>query len=390
MGSIRARANTGKLFIDFRFQGIRCREQTLLTDTPFNRQKLQALLDRIELNIADGTFVYEEVFPNSAKAKSFKQGDVIYPEFGDFAQEWWLENAFRWKKSGKVNMRSILDKHILPRFSDMPISDITKGEVLKFRSALSKLPGRGNQSISNKRINNILQPLKSIMDEASDRYKLESPFKNFKRLPLKKHHIEPFTMPEVIDIIQTADPNYRNYLVVRFFSGMRTGELHGLRWKNVSFQDNYIHVCEAFTYGEMTTPKTNEIRDIQMNSAVAQAMREQEKYSRPYSEYVFCNRKGEPLDNSNFTKRIWYPLLKELGLTRRRPYQTRHTAATLWLAAGENPEWVARQLGHSNTQMLFQTYSRFIPNATRNDGSAFEKLLSNSNQSKLTYGDNNE
>jgi integrase len=57
-------------------------------------------------------------------------------------------------------------------------------------------------------------------------------------------------------------------------------------------------------------------------------------------------------------------------------YQTRHTAATLWLAAGENPEWIARQMGHNTTEMLFRVYSRFVPNLTRKDGSAFEALLS--------------
>ena len=53
----------------------------------------------------------------------------------------------------------------------------------------------------------------------------------------------------------------------------------------------------------------------------------------------------------------------------------RHTAATLWLAAGENPEWIARQLGHANTEMLFKVYSRYVPNLTRQDGSAMERLL---------------
>ena len=57
-----------------------------------------------------------------------------------------------------------------------------------------------------------------------------------------------------------------------------------------------------------------------------------------------------------------------LGLEARRAYQTRHTAATLWLAAGENPEWIARQLGHSNTEMLFRVYSRYVPDVTRRDG----------------------
>lgn len=70
-----------------------------------------------------------------------------------------------------------------------------------------------------------------------------------------------------------------------------------------------------------------------------------------------------------------YPLLRHLGLAKRRPYRMRHTAATLWLESGEAPEWIARQLGHANTQMLFTTYSRYVPNLTRRDGSAFERLL---------------
>jgi integrase len=61
-----------------------------------------------------------------------------------------------------------------------------------------------------------------------------------------------------------------------------------------------------------------------------------------------------------------------------RPYQCRHTAATLWLAAGEAPEWIARQLGHTTTEMLFRVYSRYVPNLTRRDGSAFERLITQS------------
>jgi len=43
--------------------------------------------------------------------------------------------------------------------------------------------------------------------------------------------------------------------------------------------------------------------------------------------------------------------------------------------AGESPEWIARQMGHSSSEMLFRAYSRFVPNLTRSDGSAFERLL---------------
>jgi integrase len=45
------------------------------------------------------------------------------------------------------------------------------------------------------------------------------------------------------------------------------------------------------------------------------------------------------------------------------------------MASGESPEWIAKQLGHTTTEMLFRVYSRFVPNLTRKDGSAFERLM---------------
>lgn len=113
-----------------------------------------------------------------------------------------------------------------------------------------------------------------------------------------------------------------------------------------------------------------------MSQVVSEALQAQEKETGHRSDYVFCTQEGQPLDHNNVTKRVWYPLLRHLGLTSRRPYQSRHTAATLWLASGENPEWIAHQKGHSTTEMLFRVYSRFIPNLIRQDGSAFERMLS--------------
>lgn len=91
------------------------------------------------------------------------------------------------------------------------------------------------------------------------------------------------------------------------------------------------------------------------------------------------------MDSANFSKRVWANALAEAGLEYRRPYQMRHTAATLWLASGEAPEWIARQLGHTNTQMLFKTYSRYVPNLTRRDGAAFENMLASNGFGKMSH-----
>lgn len=379
MGSVRPRAETGKLFIDFRYQGQRCREQTLLDNSPANRRRLEQLLEKIEQDISVGTFDYASTFPNSPRAKKFARDSEQLngaPLLSEFVEEWWQENAFRWKRSGIKNMRSTLDKHLLPMFGSMAVSQVSKGDILKFRAGLAELPGRSGNKLSNKRINNIMQPLKSILDEAAERYGFISPFRSIKRLPVNKSDVNPFSLAEVMRFLDEVRQDFRNYYTTRFFTGLRTGEIDGLRWKNIDFERGLIYVREAFTYGEMDTTKTpGSNRDVQMSSLVRNALLEQRKFTIGISEFVFCNRDSRPLDQANVTKRIWYPALKRLGMEKRRPYQTRHTAATLWLAAGENPEWVARQLGHASSQMLFQTYSRYIPNATRQDGSAIESLI---------------
>jgi len=178
-------------------------------------------------------------------------------------------------------------------------------------------------------------------------------------------------------------PDFKNYFTTRFFTGMRTGEVHGLKWKYVDFDLRIIRVRETFVLGEDEYTKTDgSQRDIQMSQPVFEALQAQQAVTGKTSEYVFCNLVGTPLDNKNFSDRVWYPLLSHLGLKARRPYQMRHTAATLWLASGEAPEWIARQLGHTSTEMLFRVYSRFVPNLTRQDGSAMERLLA----SQLSQG----
>ncbi|MDD2721939.1 MAG: hypothetical protein PHH47_11595 [Gallionella sp.] len=83
-------------------------------------------------------------------------------------------------------------------------------------------------------------------------------------------------------------------------------------------------------------------------------------------------------------------LLRHLDFERRRLYQTRHAAATLWLASGESPQWIVRQLGHTATEMLFRVYSRYVPNLTRRDGSAFERLLLQSGTTQSSAAQINE
>lgn len=400
MSSIRARRDSGLLFFDFRQNGKRYREQTMLPDTPQNRKKMELVLARIDKEINAGTFDYQSFFPNG-KAPTKKQVEDALsdshpepkvatregglagsarpagPPFSVFANQWVDEHSVEWRRSHLKSLVSTLNGRLIPAFGGKVVSSITKSDILAFRAALAKEPGRaGKAGLSAKRINEIMGTLKQIMEEAADRFEFTSPALNVKRLRVRKSDVQPFSLQEVQTILNTVRADYRDYLQVRFLTGMRTGEVNGLKWKYVDFDRRLLMVRETFVLGEDEYTKTDgSQREIRMSQPVVEALARQHRVTYGKSEYVFCNMLGTPLDNTNFTKRIWYPLLRYLGYELRRPYQMRHTAATLWLAAGEAPEWIARQLGHTSTEMLFRTYSRYVPNMTRQDGSAMDRLL---------------
>ena len=412
MGSINIRKETGNLVLDFRFRNYRCREHTALEDSPANRKKLQKILDRIELEIKLGSFEYARFFPGSKLAARFGGAALAptpapaapiaaaisalpaaaRPSFSQFAETWQQESAVAWRRSYQRTVRDIVRKHLEPAFGQRDVGSLSREELLQFRSELAKVKGRKKETLSPRRINAVMNVLTLILNEASDRWKFTTPCYNIKPLRLPKSDVEPFTLEEVRLILDRVREDYRDYLLVRFFTGMRTGEADGLKWQYVDFERRQILVRETIVQGiEGEDTKTpGSAREIQMSQIVFEALQRQRSRTASLGGYVFCNRAGQPLDHNNFTKRVWYPLLRHLGLKPRRPYQMRHTAATLWLAAGENPEWIARQMGHASTEMLFKVYSRFVPNLTRQDGSAFERIVSAAFQSAPGEGDHHD
>jgi len=302
------------------------------------------------------------------------------PSFKQFSLLWFSEKEIEWRDTYKRKIKEIIDMYLLPRFGTKPIHIIKKTDVLAFRSSLAKVTyGKANKHLSAARINSIMVPLGMILKEAAKRYKFDNPYDDIKSLKEPKTDIQPFTLEEVWKFINGVRADYRNYYLVRFFTGMRTSEIDGLIWENIDFDRREIVIKQALVKGKIVPPKTQEsYRAIQMSPWVYDALLEQQAITYERSDYVFCAHTGEPLDYNNVNKRVWHPTLKILGLKKRNAYQSRHTAATLWLAAGESPEWIASQMGHSTTKMLFNTYSRYVPNMTRQDGSAFEALVNRS------------
>jgi len=372
-----------RIYIDFRYKGLRYKEYTRAPDTPANRKSALHLLKRMEAEITLGTFDYLEYFPNGQSAAKFKGQQQRTTEqrsapfsFEHFTEIWFSEKQVEWRQSYQAINRISLDKHILPYFKGKRIDEIDKALILQFRAYLTGEPGQSNGLLSASRVNHIMIPLRMILVEASERFDFKNPWINIKRLKEAKPKVDPFTLADVQAILATVRDDFKAYYTVRFFTGLRSSEIDGLRWKYVDFERRQILVREALVQGQMVGTKTEgSSREVDMNTLVFDNLKQLHANNLPASDFVFSTRNGGPLHNRNVTQRVWYPLLRYLDIPKRRPYQTRHTAAMLWLAAGENPEWIARQMGHANTKMLFEVYSRYVPNLTRRDGSAFERLL---------------
>ena len=395
MASIRTR--NGKLFFDFTYKNIRCREQTALVDNRLNKSRLNGILNTIEAEIRLDRFIFKNHFPTSARCKDFAQYDLQseqkviktnslitrpsllnnMPTFSTFASEWISENSIQWKRSHYKNITMIFEHYLLPEFGYLRLDEITRPQIIKYRASICepRQKSRKGEKLSNDWINHVMTPLRGILNEAAMRFEFTNPFVNIKPLKIDKTPIEPFSLAEVQLFLSTVRNDYKNYYTVRFFTAMRTAEIDGLKWQYVNLDRGEILIQETLVDGNVETPKTpSSYRSIQLSTPVIEAIKRQYKITGDQT-YVFCNAKGNPFDHRNITKRVWYPALLKMSLKKRRPYQTRHTCATLWLAAGESPEWIAKQMGHSTTKMLFEVYSRYVPNITRKDGSAFDKLV---------------
>src|SRR5699024_6330940 len=251
--------------------GVRCREQTALSDTVANRRSVQKLLDRVEQEIQAGVFDYGKTFPESPRAIEFAgvktnqglnssgpvrspsacQTVTRTPRFREFAETWLREKRPEYRPSYLETITVTLNRYLLPEFGNQQVGSITKADLLSFRAELSQTYLANGKRLSNARINKIIGFARQILDEAADRYDFTTPYRQIKPLRSRAPDIQPFSLEEVNQIIERVRPDYRNYMIIRFYTGMRTSEIHGLRWHNVDFANELILIRETLVQNQL-------------------------------------------------------------------------------------------------------------------------------------------
>ncbi|EMP54258.1 phage integrase family protein, partial [Marinobacter santoriniensis NKSG1] len=163
----------------------------------------------------------------------------------------------QWRKSHIKTVTGTLNNYLIPEFGEKEVGRITRQEILSFRAPLAKVTTRNGKQLSASRINRIMTPLRMILGEAANRFDFTSPYHSIKSLKVPRTDVEPFSFEEVRSILSTVRTDFRNYYTVRFFTGMRTGEIDGLQWEFVDFDRQQILVRQALVNGELTYTKND-------------------------------------------------------------------------------------------------------------------------------------
>jgi integrase len=179
--------------------------------------------------------------------------------------------------------------------------------------------------------------------------------------------------------------------VLAITTGMRQGEMLGLRWKDIDMERGMVHLQASLQRTkdgfEFVQPKTSSSRrQIMLTSAAIDALgrhrvsQTAERHVKSdlwenKDNLVFTNLTGGPIDGTNLLRKCFRPLLRQAGLPEIRFHDLRHTAATLLLGQGVHPKIVSEMLGHSTINITLDLHSHVTPTMQKEAVSALDALF---------------
>ena len=208
---------------------------------------------------------------------------------------------------------------------------------------------------------------------------------------VRKEEIRPLTAEQVKAFFAIErDDRLEALYVLAVHTGLRQGELLGLKWDDVDLEAGTLQVRRTLTTAKggpvLTAPKTKgSRRTVKLSQTALEALKshldgqlkEIDLAGDLWREngLIFASESGEPLDRRYITTHHFKPLLKKAGLPQIRFHDLRHTCATLLLSKNVNPKVVSEMLGHTTIAITLDTYSHVLPNMQSEAAAAMEDAL---------------
>lgn len=272
------------------------------------------------------------------------------------------------EKTTLKGYKSAIDAYLVPVFGNMYLSELKTADVRSWINSLT---------ISNKRINNILIPLRAIYQIAYIDELIESnPLDRIPNLKVKTEKVTPFT-PELRDkILDSCEGQIKNLLQFAFWTGLRTSEFIALDWDDINLINKtaYIHKVRTSEGNKSSTKTASSTRTITLLPEAINALLNQKEINSKGT--VFLNPKTQKVwrDDQSIRKIAWIPTLQKANIKYRKPYTTRHTYASILLSMGMSPMWVSTEMGHTDWGQIRQTYGKFISHVDKTHDTIIKEL----------------
>jgi integrase len=374
------------LRISFTHEGKRRRESLGLPPTKQNIKFAHAKRETIKYEMALGTFSYAKHFPDSPHAT----GKPKTKTMGEMVDRYLALKQSELRTSTYSKYYSMLNIAFDIYGKNRNCSTLAPHTVAELRSMIIK--GRSSQTVNTylRTINTFFKWLK-MMDYVDRDFS-----KNIPYLKVTERDINPFTIEEIALALKNChQPQHKNIITLLVYSGLRSGELCGLAWEDIDFENRTMRIRRS-TYEArgLKTTKTDKERTVDLLPPAFEALQEQKKLTwfnqvKEYQveladktfrtdkiRFVFSPHaiKGlnsvRPYDylGKTATNKMWKNICYRAGIPYRNVYQLRHTYASWMLShANVNIAYLATQMGHANFTMIATIYGKWMENPNKKE-----------------------
>lgn len=279
----------------------------------------------------------------------------------DACHEWlrWIEHDRKRKRSTVCDYTLTIEANLIPDFgSERTIEGIRTQHVEAYRD---RLLAAGN--LSPRTINKRLVMIHGIFARAMEVWSLQAnPAAGIDKVPDKRSgDIDVLRPDEVRQLAAAAGCEQDGALyLTAAFTGLRFGELAALRWSDIDWQRDLIHVRRALARAEIAEPKSGKVRSVPLAREVAQALAKlgQRELWTDDADFVFVSPTGGYIDHST-SSRTFHEARERAGLRRLRFHDLRHSFGTLAVQRFPLSD-VQAWMGHADIQTTMR-YVHYVP-----------------------------
>lgn len=327
--------------------------------TPMRRQRSVVLGSVRDLGVRDARRLL------STKLAAINQGTQkpeLMMTFERFVVERWEPNILPMLRySTARNYGYMIRRHLTPFFGTLRLPEIGPAVVQKFLAEKSK-------RFAPWTVHQLRSILSKIFSTAQRWEYLERNPTRHVQVPSLVNTREKKTLtPEQVRALlgELAEP-YRTMVLLAVLSGLRRGEIFGLRWKYVDFEEGSVVVAECSYEGHASAPKTRASRrKAFVDTPVVEALRRLRPADANPETLVFGTDHGTALNPNNIRNRVLVPACKRAKIPQVAWHNFRYTYSTWANPSGESIKALQAQLGHTDSRLTLSVYTQPMPEAQK-------------------------